>query len=96
VLEGIPGVAAACVFGVPDATWGATVAAAVVWSEPSRTVDTSVAEAVAAKLAPYKRPRWLADVSTLAFTTSGKLDREQTKLIAFPRLRPLLQRAASS
>jgi len=95
VLEGIPGVAAACVFGVPDATWGATVAAAVVWSEPSRTVD-AVAEAVVAKLAPYKRPRWLADVSTLAFTTSGKLDRERTKQIAFPRLRPLLQHAASS
>jgi len=98
VLEAVSEVASACVFGVPDPVWGSTVAAAIVWRsevDPA-AADRALAGAITARLAPHKRPRSIADVSTLDFTTSGKLDRERTKLAALARLRPLLQRAPSS
>jgi O-succinylbenzoic acid--CoA ligase len=72
-IEAFPGIARAAVFGVPDATWGQTVAAAIVASpDVSRQ---ALAEFLAARLAPWKRPRSICVVADLPATTAGKLDR---------------------
>ena len=72
-LEALPGVRRALVFGVPDARWGQIVAAAI---EAEASLDEpALAAALAARLAPHKRPRLLAVVAALADTGSGKLVR---------------------
>jgi O-succinylbenzoic acid--CoA ligase len=85
-LTSVPGVLSACVFGLPDEEWGATVAAALV-------VDTDVYDERALvdrakrELASYKRPRSIALVESLSETRAGKLDRRAT----CERARPLLR-----
>lgn len=72
-LEALPGVRRALVFGVPDPRWGQLVAAAI---EADAALDEpALAAALAAQLAPHKRPRLLAVVPALAVTGSGKLVR---------------------
>jgi O-succinylbenzoic acid--CoA ligase len=92
VLEDFPGVASAGVFGVPDATWGQTVAAALV-AERDPPSDAVLVAFLAARLAPHKRPRHVCYVPRLPQTTAGKLDR--AALAAFAAvLRPLSATAA--
>lgn len=86
VLEACPGIRAAGVFGLPDATWGETVAAALV-VDPERALrDGELRAWISTKLAPHKRPRRFCRVERLPQTTAGKLDR--ATLAAFA---PLLQ-----
>jgi o-succinylbenzoate---CoA ligase len=67
------GLRAACVFGVPDATWGQVVAAALV---PEEGTDRAALEGrMAVELAPHRRPRRLFWVDDLPTTVSGKVDR---------------------
>ena len=84
VLEAFPGVTAAGVFGVPDETWGQTVAAALV-AQPAPAPET-LARYLSARLAPHKRPREICFVRQLPQTVAGKLDRQ-----ALPALAPALQ-----
>jgi o-succinylbenzoate---CoA ligase len=74
VLEGCPGIVAAGVFGVPDETWGHTVAAVLVVGAVPPT-DEAIVEYLGAHLAPYKRPRRICVVETLPHNSAGKLDR---------------------
>ncbi len=74
VLEGCAGVAAAAVFGVPDETWGQTVAAALVVA-PLAPTDQAIIDHLGAYLAPHKRPRHVCIVPALPQTSAGKLDR---------------------
>ena len=67
-----PGVAAACVFAVPDARWGQLVAAAVV---AAAGFDRAALVAHLAALGPHHRPRRLAIVDALPLGPSGKVDR---------------------
>jgi len=98
-LTAIPGVAAACVFALPDATWGSLVAAAIITSATAPPSDVALASALAAALAPYKRPRLIADLSLpgLPTLTSGKLDRTACAhaATAAASLRPLAYPPAS-
>ncbi|MGK4005520.1 AMP-binding protein [Sorangium sp. So ce1036] len=85
VLESCAGVAGAVVFGVPDERWGHVVAAAIVPDQAappdpggaslSPALASELAAAVAARLAPHKRPRRLCAVAALPLTAAGKLDR---------------------
>ncbi len=84
VLEAFPGIAAAGVFGVPDETWGQTVAAALV-AQPAPAPET-LARYLCARLAPHKRPREICLVGALPQTIAGKLDRQ-----ALPALATALQ-----
>ena len=84
VLEDFPGISAAGVFGVPDETWGQTVAAALV-AQPAPAHET-LARYLSTRLAPHKRPREICFVRRLPQTVAGKLDRQ-----ALPALAPLLQ-----
>jgi o-succinylbenzoate---CoA ligase len=86
-LLAIPGVEAACVFGVADETWGQLVAAAIIAKEPPS--DATIAKHLAVSLASFKWPRRLAILDALPLTKSDKIDRNATRMQAEPRLRPL-------
>jgi o-succinylbenzoate---CoA ligase len=86
-LEALPGVRHALVFGVPDARWGQLVAAAI--EIDSAFDEAALAAAIAAQLAPHKRPRLLAVVTALAVTGSGKLVRASAAERHAANLRPL-------
>ena len=73
-LETIPGVEAATVLGLPDETWGQTVAALLVANGAPPAIDALIA-AIAERLSPHKRPRALAFVPQLPQTAAGKPDR---------------------
>ncbi|WP_437310574.1 AMP-binding protein [Sorangium sp. So ce388] len=84
-LASCAGVAGAVVFGVPDERWGQIVAAAIVPDQaapaasggaalPPALLD-DLAAAVAARLAPHKRPRRVCAAAALPVTPAGKLDR---------------------
>lgn len=87
VLERLAGVRQACVFGLADEEWGAVVCAAVV-AGPG--FDRAAAtRALRKELAPFKRPRRLALMDTLATNRNGKVDRSATAELASDRLEPL-------
>ncbi len=70
-----PGVAGACVFGVPDPRWGQLVVAAVVTSTGFDRARTLAA--AAARLPDHARPRRLIEVAALPLTATGKVDRRR-------------------
>jgi len=84
-LLAIPGIEAACVFGVPDETWGEIVAAALVARHPP--ADVAIARHVAAALASFKWPRKIAFLDAMPLTTSDKIDRASARKRAEPALR---------
>lgn len=87
VLESLPGIERACVFGQPDPRWGQVVCAALVATSgvPPPHLATQVRE----RLAPHKRPRFVAWVPSLAVTPGQKLDRKETARRARSRLVPV-------
>ena len=90
-LEALPGVAEACVFGVPDEEWGERVCAAVVPAGPGVGWDELAARLgeLRGRLAPFKRPRWLALLPSLPRNRTGKVDRRAVAREAGPHLRPI-------
>jgi acyl-CoA synthetase (AMP-forming)/AMP-acid ligase II len=72
VLCACPGVADACVVGLPDDRWGAVVAALVVASEPDAE---ALLAAAAPRLARFELPRRIAFVDAIPRTPNGKPDR---------------------
>ncbi|MEM9293166.1 MAG: AMP-binding protein [Acidobacteriota bacterium] len=87
VLEAHPVIAAACVFGVEDETWGQVVAAALVPAAehrpvPSQETQKLLAVALDEHLARYQQPRRVAWLPTLALRPSGKLDRRGSAALA--------------
>lgn len=89
-FERCAGVLGAVVFGVPDERWGQTVAVAlVVDGQGSSEDDVALAaiDVVSKRLAPYKRPRRFAVVSTFVRNVSGKIDRKEVCREATPRLK---------
>lgn len=87
VLEACPGIVEAAVFGRPDATWGETVAAALV-AEAGAPSAMQLQAWLGAQLAPFKRPRHVCFVERLPHTAAGKLDRGALAAFA-PLLQPL-------
>jgi O-succinylbenzoic acid--CoA ligase len=88
-LARIPGIAAACVVGVPDPTWGHLVAAAIVPdANADRAAITAQIDAVA--LAPHARPRRIEFVDALPMLATGKLDRAAVASLLSPQGKPRL------
>ena len=90
VLEALPGIAAAGVFGIASEAWGQEVAAVLVaaGTPPS---DTDLLDHVAARLAPHKRLRHVCYAAVLPHTPGAKLDRGALGKFA-PGLRALGRR----
>lgn len=87
MLEALPGIDAAAVFGLADELWGQTVAAALV-APGTRLPEADLAAQLRERLAPHKCPRRIAWVDALPKTPAGKLDRAALPALA-PALRPL-------
>lgn len=90
VLEGVPGVRGACVFGVDDPTWGQVVAAALVLDDGRRSMG-ALRQAVRERLASHRRPRRVAIVGEMETTPSGKVDRRAMARRYRAELRPLFE-----
>lgn len=77
VLRGHPGVAEACVVGVPDAEWGQRVAAAVQLRPGGFVEEAALLTFCRERLAGYKVPRQMRFVEELPQTASGKIERRR-------------------
>ncbi|HSH88842.1 MAG TPA: AMP-binding protein [Ramlibacter sp.] len=81
VLAEHPSVAECAAFGLPDATWGEIVAAAIVLKPGPSIPEEVLREHLAARLARFKLPRRWFFVDALPKTALGKVQRrELTKL----------------
>jgi acyl-CoA synthetase (AMP-forming)/AMP-acid ligase II len=78
VLSGLPGLAAACVTGVPDERWGQAVAVAIVRVDPSLS-EQQVLGHCRAHLAGYKCPRLIVFMNELPRNATGKVIRTQVR-----------------
>jgi len=87
-LESVPGVAAACVFGVADSEWGQRVVGAIVAETPAYDPDTLRAR-MKSELAPHKRPKDLAVLDAFPLNRSGKIDRSRVRALVDAKLRPI-------
>jgi acyl-CoA synthetase (AMP-forming)/AMP-acid ligase II len=75
VLLTHPAIAEAVAFGVPHATWGEEVAAAVVLKENSPATEPELLAFCKERLADYKRPKKFYIVETIPRTATGKIQR---------------------
>jgi len=86
-LTAIPGIDAACAFGVPDPDWGERVAAAIV---TRGELPPDLASTLRARLAPHELPRRIAVLAHLPLGPGGKLDRVEIARRASSLLQPLV------
>jgi long-chain acyl-CoA synthetase len=75
VLSEHPQVVDVAVVGLPDAEYGERVAAAVVVADGARLDEEAIAEFLAGRLAPYKRPTLVREVDDIPRNASGKIVR---------------------
>ncbi len=73
VLLGHPAIAEAVAFGVPHATWGEEVAAAVVLHSPEQ--ESAILAYCKERLAEFKRPKKVYIVEKIPRTATGKIQR---------------------
>jgi long-chain acyl-CoA synthetase len=78
-ISSLPQVAAVCVIGVPDETWGESVKAVVELQAGADLSADQVIERVAERIASYKKPRTVVFVESLPRTPDGEIDRQAVK-----------------
>lgn len=81
-VEGIPGIAAAAVVGVPDERWGSAPVAFVVAERGVVAADIDVVTHLRGRVAPYKIPKRVIWVNELPMSASGKVLRRQLRDLA--------------
>jgi len=86
VLETLPAIERACVFGIPDPIRGELVAAALIIREGYALDPADFEYEISRRLASFKRPRTLAIVPEFMVTATGKLDRPATAQMACSQL----------
>lgn len=79
VIRELPEVAAVCVIGIPDRTYGEAVKAVVELAAGRSLTAQQVQEAVAARIASFKKPRQVEFVEALPRTPDGAIDRGAVK-----------------
>jgi long-chain acyl-CoA synthetase len=75
VIQDLPQVAAVCVIGIPDETWGEAVKAVVELIPGESLSEEQVRSAVAGRIASFKKPRYVAFVDKMPRTNEGDVDR---------------------
>lgn len=86
VLTGLPGVAAACVVGLPDPEWGQRVTAAVVPADPGRPPDPGALRAAARRLLTgAQAPKEIVLFDALPLCGVGKPDRRAVRAMLAAR-----------
>jgi o-succinylbenzoate---CoA ligase len=81
-LSATPGVAQACVVGLPDPEWGQLVAAAIQPSDPANPPDPSTLRMAARALAgPAATPKIIRFVEALPHRGPGKIDRTAVRAL---------------
>ena len=85
VLTRLPGVAAACVVGLPDPEWGARVVAAVVPADPAQPPDPGVLRTTARhQLTGAQTPKQIVLLDALPLRGVGKPDRNAIRALLAP------------
>jgi acyl-CoA synthetase (AMP-forming)/AMP-acid ligase II len=79
VIVQMDGVAAACVYGIPDVKWGEAIKAVVEVRPADRYTAQHVIDFVGSKIARFKRPHAVAFTDALPRTAGGAVDREAVK-----------------
>jgi len=79
VIVQMDGVAAACVYGIPDVKWGEAIKAVVEVRPADRYTAQQVIDFVGSKIARFKRPHAVAFTDALPRTADGAVDREAVK-----------------
>jgi O-succinylbenzoic acid--CoA ligase len=88
VLTGLPGVAAACVVGLPDPEWGERVTAVVVSADPGRPPDPDALRAAARRLLTGAQvPKEIVLFGELPLLGVGKPDRSAVRAMLTARNR---------
>ncbi|MGH3985641.1 MAG: o-succinylbenzoate--CoA ligase [Pseudonocardiaceae bacterium] len=86
VLTGMPGVAAACVVGLPDPKWGERVTAVVVPADPERPPDPGALRAAARRLLTgAQTPQEIVLFDALPLRGVGKPDRSAVRAMLAAR-----------
>ena len=79
VIVQLDGVAAVCVYGIPDVKWGESIKAVVEVRPADRYTAQQVIDFVGSKIARFKRPHAVAFTDALPRTADGAVDREAVK-----------------
>lgn len=79
VLQNLPQVAAVCVIGVADETWGEAVKAVIELVPGATLTAAQVSTAVTEQIASYKKPRYVDFVEALPRGADGNIDRQAVK-----------------
>ena len=79
VIVQMDGVAAACVYGIPDVKWGEAIKAIVEVRPADRYTAQHVIDFVGSRIARFKRPHAVAFTDALPRTADGAVDREAVK-----------------
>jgi long-chain acyl-CoA synthetase len=74
-----PAIAEVVVFGVPDAQWGEAIKAVCAFKPGQTATAQHVIEFVGARIARYKRPKYVEFVAALPRTAAGTIDRAKIK-----------------
>ena len=82
------GLEAACVFGVPDADFGARLVAALEVTDAQTFDESALFAALDRRLASFKQPRSICRFEVLPRLASGKLNRPRIRAEALLLLRP--------
>jgi acyl-CoA synthetase (AMP-forming)/AMP-acid ligase II len=74
-----PDVREACVFGVPDKQWGEAIKAVCVLEAGSSLPERELIDFVGARIARYKKPKFVAFAESMPRLDDGTVDREKIK-----------------
>ena len=79
VILGHPLVSEVSVIGIPDEQWGEAIKAICVLKKEEGLTENELIEFVAARIARYKKPKYIVFVPNLPKTENGLIDREKVK-----------------
>ncbi len=79
IIQELPQVEGVCVIGVPDEKWGEAVKAVVELVPGEKISEMQIADAVASRIAAFKKPRYVEYVERLPRLPDGEIDRATVK-----------------